>query len=62
MGESSLLVVLKWKPLDVVLVKPKGKIDKNTYRSSKFLYQWKFQIDFRNFLLENPIFLFDEMN
>ena len=41
--------------VDVALVKPKGKIAKNTYRCSKILLQWKFQIDLTNLTLKQTI-------
>ena len=43
---------MNFSSVDVVLVKPKGKIAKNTYRCSKILLQWKFQIDIRNLTLK----------
>ena len=46
---------MKFSTLDVVLVKSKGKIVKNTCRCTKISYQWKFQIDFRNLTLKQNI-------
>ena len=46
---------MNFSSVDVVLVKPKGKIAKNTYRCSKILLQWKFQIDFTKLTLKEDI-------
>ena len=46
---------MNFSSVDVVLVKPKGKIAKNTYRCSKILLQWKFQIGFRNLIVKQNI-------
>ena len=47
----------KWSfsTVDVVLVKLKGKIVKNTCRCTEILYQWKFQIQLRNLTLKQDI-------
>ena len=46
---------MKFPTVDVVLVKSKGEIAKNTYRCTKILLQWKFQIDFTNLTLKQYI-------
>ena len=46
---------MNFSSVDVVLVKPKGKIAKNTYRCSKILLQWKFQIDVTKLTLKQDI-------
>ena len=49
------LYQLCFQPVDVALVKSKGKIAKNTGRCTKILLQWKFQIDFTNLTLNQTI-------
>ena len=49
------LYQLCFQPVDVALVKSKGKIAKNTGRCTKILLQWKFQIDFTNLTLKQNI-------
>ena len=49
------LYQLCFQPVDVALVKSKGKIAKNTGRCTKILLQWKFQIDLANLTLKQNI-------
>ena len=50
-----VLLLYSFQTVDVVLVKPKGKIAKNPYRCTKILLQWKFQINLTNFTLKQTI-------
>ena len=49
------LYQLCFQPVDVALVKSKGKIAKNTGRCTKILLQCKFQIDFTTLTLNQNI-------
>ena len=49
------LPTVPFQPVDVALVKSKGKIAKNTGRCTKILLQWKFQIDLTNLTLKQTI-------
>ena len=49
------LYQLCFQPVDVALVKSKGKIAKNTGRCTKILLQWKFQIGVKKLSLKQNI-------